>query len=132
MPRQKPADMSDEMWAAVCIIMEDHQISSYKEMTESHQAMIQRMDELETKWSEKAVEGDPAGGDGASQADSGAAGQGGNGAAGAVGSDAVGEGSGVTPPPVVEKTVEGGDDEKTGSGRGGRLRWYEREGYAKS
>lgn len=120
MPK-KPDDMTDEMWAAVCIVMEDKQISSWKEMTESHKAMVQRMDDMETKWSEsqaaKEVDSEPAG-EPVAQATGGA----GTGA----------EGGGVTPPPVVEKTGEGGEgEEKKGSGRGGKPRWYERDGYAK-
>lgn len=125
MPK-KPDDMSDEMWAAVCIVMEDRQISSYNKMSESHQAMIERMDHLETTWSEKQANTDPvtqgdggAGGTGSQQgSDSGSTGE------------KTGDATGGTAPPLVEKDGDG-DGEKKGSGRGGKLRWYERDGYAK-
>lgn len=123
MPKTKPEGMDDETWAAVCIIMEDHQISSYRELTESHKAMIQRMDEMETKLSERpspqtATE-PPA--EPVTPAPSGTGTQGG-------GDGRTGE---VTPPPVVNKEEGEEEGQKTGSGRGGKLRWYEREGYAK-
>lgn len=125
----KPANMTDEMWAAVCIIMEDNQISSFKELTESHKAVITRMDEMENKWAETRV----GSGDVTQVGSEGGKGEGrgevlvdgkGN------GPQSGGEGS---PPPIVEsgsgENPEGG--EKKGSGRGGKMRWYEREGYAK-
>lgn len=126
MAKNKPEDMSDEMWTAVCIVMEDKQIKSFKDMTDSHQAVITRMDEMENKWAESQASTDPQTQGGG---DAGGSGSGeGPGAAGGVG-DAVpvsgGEGS---PPPVVEKTS---DDEPKGSGRAGKLRWHERDGYAK-
>lgn len=133
MSKQKPPEMSDEMWAAVCIVMEDQQISSYKELTESNKAVIERMDQMETKWSEKAVE----------KEQSGAAGNGGTGDGGQPGGQGAGQGDpqGVTPPPVVGdgggsggsssgSGDEDGDGEK-GSGRGGKKRWHERDAWAR-
>ena len=129
MSKQKPEDMSDEMWAAVCIIMEDQQISSYREMTESHQAMIERMDHLETTWSEKQAHsgtGNVAAGETGTTAGGGSVGDG-TGVTGTGGAQAGTAGGGTTPPPIVEK----GEEEKKGSGRGGKFRWYERDGYAR-
>jgi len=130
MAKQKPDEMSDEMWAAVCIIMEDNQISSYKELTESHKAVIERMDQMENKWAEVQAHRDTGNGSGP---DAGTGVQDGT-QSGVVGVAAgVGEpvsGGEGSPPPVVEPG--GGEDDKPkGSGRGGRPRWYEREGYAK-
>lgn len=123
MANKKPEDMSDEMWAAVCIVMEDHQIKSFKDMTDSHQAVIERMDQMENKWAETQA---------ATDTEKGA------------GGDAGAEGSGVpdgpvsggegSPPPIVEGSGgsgSGGGDDPKGSGRGGKPRWYERDGYAK-
>jgi hypothetical protein len=134
----KPEDMSDEMWAAVQIVLEDQQIKSYRELTEGQQRVIERMDQMEDKWAEtQAHSNTPA------QENSGTAAQGGSengeqgggesgnqgqserGSQGTGGPVSGGEGS---PPPVVES--EDGDRPR-GSGRGGRPRWYEREGYAK-
>lgn len=123
MSRKKPEEMSDEMWAAVLIIMEDQQISSYKELTESHKAVIERMDQMENKWVEAQTQG---------QSDTGTQGDGENGTIGegkGTGGGPVSDGEG-TPPPIVE-SGSGEDDRPKGSGRGGKLRWYEREGYAK-
>ena len=123
----RPEGMSDEMWTAVQIVMEDQQISSYREMTEAHKATIERMDKLETTWSER---------DAAWEAKYGKTDDGTNGASSGTGNEPTSGGnSGTsavdpnapTPPPVVQSV----DDGPKGSGRGGRLRWYEREGYAK-
>jgi hypothetical protein len=125
MSKVKPEGMTDEMWAAVQIVMEDQQISSFKQLTESHQAVITRMDQMENKWAETQAHrdtGGEAGSEGQGPADS--AGDGGSGGSGG-GPQSGGEGS---PPPVVEAEV---DEGPRGSGRGGKPRWYEREGYAK-
>jgi hypothetical protein len=125
--------MSDEMWAAVCIIMEDQQVSSFKELTASHQAVIQRMDEMENKWAEtQEARDDGKQGDGGTGTQG--AGEGtGQGAVGSGGSGVPSGGGEGSPPPLVGGTSEGAGEgnEKKGSGRGGKQRWYERDGYAK-
>jgi hypothetical protein len=125
----KPEDMSDEMWAAVQIVLEDQQIKSYRELTEAQQSVIQRMDQMEDKWAETQAHSNTAAQGGSENGEQGDGkngnGQGGEGSQGAGGPVSGGEGS---PPPVVESE----DDQRPrGSGRGGRPRWYEREGYAK-
>ena len=123
----RPEGMSDEMWAAVQIVMEDEGIKSYKEMTAAHQAAIERMDQMETKWSER---------DAAWEAKYGKTDDGTSGATNQPTGESVGGGTGGTPPmdsdaPTPPPVVEPSTDEPKGSGRGGRKRWYEHEGYAK-
>lgn len=121
MPRVKPEGMDDELWAAVCIVMDDHQIRSFNDMTASHQAVIERMDQMETKWSEYVAQ--PASQGATDAGTQGASGQG-------TGAPGTGEpGGATTPPPVVEKEEEK-EGEKKGSGRGGKPRWYETDRYA--
>jgi len=145
MPAKRPEGMSDEMWAAVCIVMEDQNIKSFKEMTESHKAVITRMDQMEDKWAEREASREtsgPEGTEGAGQGGSGTAGQAAGGTAGEAASGASGGSSGstsggTTPPPKREDDEgasgkgEQGEGERVGSGRGGRLRWYERDVYGK-
>jgi len=48
-------DLSEEMKEAIRILREDGQIASYNKMTESHQALVERLDHMEDKISENAA-----------------------------------------------------------------------------
>ena len=48
-------ELSDEMKEAIRILREDGQIASYRQMTESHQKLIERLDHIEDGISERAA-----------------------------------------------------------------------------
>lgn len=121
-------ELSEEMREAIRILREDGQIGAYNKMTESHQALIARLDEAETRgaerdarWEEKIGQTAPAAGAGkeGEEAPGGTPGSGEGGAGGE-------PGKGVpTPPPVKDETPPADD------GRPKRKKWYESDVYSR-
>lgn len=128
-------ELSEEMKEVVRILREDGQIGAYNKMSESNRALVERLDQMETKnserdarWEEKfgkaGGDGDAGtGGTGPEGTENGGGSQGGNpgGDQGAPGSDGV-----PTPPPVKQDEPPAGDE-----GKPKRKRWYESDVYSK-
>jgi len=120
-------DLSEEMQEALRILKEDGQIGAYNRMTESNQKLVQRLDEIETKNSERDAQWEErfksAGkGEETPPADGGTPGSGDGG--GQTGGDPGAPGGVPTPPPVNEPVPP---EEKPA----GRKRWYESDVYRK-
>jgi len=127
-------DLSEEMQEALRILKEDGQIGAYNRMTESNKALVERLDQIETRnserdaqWEErfknagKSQEGPENSGGTPGSGDGGGAPGGDPGAGGA---PAGGEPGGV-PPVKKEETPPPGE------GRPRRKAWYESEVYTR-